>query len=77
MINLELTIAQKAEYKEKVLEAIQKYPGVRKREISSFAEIPLVTTMRLVSELEKEGKVKTEVYNDPANMESYIKHYIA
>ena len=66
----------KEELKNAIIEAIAEHPGIRKREIPLYVKgLNSRDAVLLVSELEDEGKVYSEMYSDPANMEWYDKWY--
>jgi len=64
--------------KEKILEFLTNHPGARKREIASFLKIWLCDSefIRIINEMQRNGFIRYEVFNDPANMEYYNKWYV-
>jgi DNA-binding MarR family transcriptional regulator len=55
--------------KEKILEVIRQHPGIRQREISSLLGIWVGDLVQPINEMEKEGLIKKELFNDPANID--------
>lgn len=66
----------KEELKSAIFVALTEHPGIRKREIPLYVRgLNRRDAVLLVSELEDEGKVYSEPYSDPANMEWYDMWY--
>ena len=66
---------RKAEIKEAIVEYIEKYPGTRKHYLGEACGEWYINLLPLVHELEEEGRIYSEYYRDPANMEFYDKYY--
>ena len=65
--------------KERLLQIITEHPGLRKREIASYANVWFLNSefMNAMYDLQDEGLIRRQTYNDPANMEFYDMWYAA
>lgn len=63
------------ELKERIVEAVKAHPGIRLRYIGYLVDAYHISLIKEMSELEKEGKIKSVPHSDLANMEYYNEWY--
>lgn len=66
---------RQVEIKVAIVEFLEKYPGTRKHWLGQACGEWYINLLPLIRELEEEGKIYSEYYRDPANMEFYDKYY--
>ena len=64
----------RAETKEYILNTIRENAGCRRRDLDGWGS-NRVMFMCIIDELKDEGKIREEIYSDPAQMEYYYKYY--
>lgn len=62
--------------KQEIYEVIKAHPGIRQREISSKLGIWVGDLVHPICEMEKEGLIKKELFNDPANIDWYYMWFV-